>query len=467
MPNHALLHGRNVLNTPERKIRRVNVLTADFDEEGNWVPPVDASAHGIEGYKAPELAPKLVCRGQGMLDFKRKSDTSSFPQDFADYIRSYGEIYHWPAGGFHVVNRIADAKAILANKQFTANRATFFVEKMPDVDLDHIGDFFGVVARMMVMSDGKVHGMRRRSALFGINNELITYFIPSIRREANKLLDVLEETGELEFCTQCANILPASVLSYMFGIPDEDRAEFGRCTKIMTGFFGGSVDYTNEVAIECNGATVVIREYVRKLLLARKAKPENDFMSGMIEAQAKYNLMDDEIISQAAMMLVAGQVTSTDQIANNAFLMIDTPGVYQDLVEHPELMVSAQEEFMRWDPAVNFLFRVCKKRCTINGQRIDGGDTVFMSGHVINRDPDAFDNPTVIDIRRNNTKHFAFGHGAHYCIGARLGRIMMEELFTALVTRFPNVRFDPTRPPERDHYSLSFSGWKSMHLLKE
>ncbi len=464
--NHALLHGRFELNGPGRKIRRVNVMTADFDADGNWVPPVDGASAGLTGVKAPELAPKFVATGQGLLEFKRTSNQSTFPQKFADYVRGYGEIYHWPYGGFHVITRAEDAKAILASKHFTANRATFFVSKMPDVDLDLIGDFFGVVSRMMVMSDARVHGMRRKSALFGINNDLISSFIPKIRETANRLIDPLDSRGELEFVTEVARPLPSMVLADLFGIPEEDREMFRVCANTMTGFFGGSVAYTNEVAIECNEATIKIREYFRKVLDDRRVNPQNDFMTGMLEAQQKYNLMDDELISQAAMMLVAGQVTTTDQLCNNLFLMLDVPGLYEELVAEPSLVANAQEELKRRDPAVTFLFRVAKERQIIHGQRVDAGDTVFMANHALNRDPDVYENPDVIYIRRENIKHFAYGHGAHYCIGARLGRIIMDELFTAMVTRFPKLHLTPGKPAERDHYSLSFSGFASLSVSR-
>lgn len=462
--NHALLHGRYALNNSNRRIRRVNVMTADFDEQGRWIPPEGAAS--IQGVKAPSLHSKIVKHGQGLLDFKRGADVSGFPQDFSDYIRSHGETYHWPAGGFHVVTRAADARQILRSKHFTANRATFFVAKMPNVDLDLIGDFFGVVSRMMVMSDAKVHGMRRKSALFGITPELIDSFTPRIAQTVDALLDPLERDGSMEFVTALARVLPSTVLADMFMIPEADREFFRKCANTMTGFFGGSVEYTNEVAVECNEATIAIREYFRGLLEDRRRNPQNDFMTGMLEAQQKYNLRDDEVISQAAMMLVAGQVTSTDQICNNLFLMLDTPGVYARLVADPERIPGAQEEFKRWDPAVNFLFRVAKERQIINGQRIDAGDTVFMSAHVLNRDPDEVEDPDVIRIDREGVKHFAYGFGPHYCIGARLGRVQMDLLFRAMVRRFPKLRFTPGTTPVRDHYSLAFSGFTSIELSR-
>ncbi len=463
--NHALLHGREALRSSGRTLRRVNIMTADYDEAGNWIPPVDEdednSTHNMH-----DLAEKTVKKGQGLLDFKLHSDVATFPQDFSKYINSHGEIYHWPAGGFHMITRYEDAKNVLTNKKFTANRATFFVQKMPDVDLNNIGDFFGIVARMMVMSDGKVHGMRRRSALQGISRGFVESFLPAIKQTVNKLLDPLEKNGEMEFVTEIARVLPSSVLADMFGIPEKDREFFRKCSNIMTGFFGGSVDYTNEVAIECNNAAIAIRDYFFDVIKERRANPQNDFLTHMLKAQEQYSLTDDELVSQATMMLVAGQVTTTDQICNNIFLMLNEPGAYAKLKANPELISSANDEFTRIDPAVNFIFRVATERMVINGQRIDAGDTVFISGHTINRDPEMFQSPDEIQLDRKRNRHMGFGHGPHLCIGASLGRMQMDSLIEAMVSRFPDLHFTPGKTPERDHYSLSFSGFKTIDISK-
>ena len=140
--------------------------------------------------------------------------------------------------------------------------------------------------------------------------------------------------------------------------------------------------------------------------------------------------------------------------------------MYDRLKEEPELIPNSNEEFTRYDPAVTFVFRVAKERQIINGQRIDAGDTVFMSGHALGRDPEIYDDPDVIKIDRQGIKHFGFGHGAHFCIGAGLGRMQMNILFEELLRRFPNLRFTDGKPPTRDHYSLSFSGFLTMDLSK-
>ncbi|NES73239.1 MAG: cytochrome P450, partial [Okeania sp. SIO2D1] len=131
----------------------------------------------------------------------------------------------------------------------------------------------------------------------------------------------------------------------------------------------------------------------------------------------------------------------------------------------PELLPNALEEFKRIDPAVTFLFRVANADVVINGQQIYAGEAVFISNHCVNRDLPETENPEQICIERKGIRSFAFGYGAHYCIGARLGRLQIQELFASMIARFPNLQLSPKYSPERDHYSLAFSGFKTLPIL--
>ena len=76
---------------------------------------------------------------------------------FTNYIKSKRDIYFWPQGGLHVVTRADLAKEVLDSKAFSADRSSFFISRMPNIDLRLLGDFFGAVSKMMVMSDDQAH----------------------------------------------------------------------------------------------------------------------------------------------------------------------------------------------------------------------------------------------------------------------------------------------------------------------
>ena len=408
---------------------------------------------------------RRVCEGESFLDFKRRAKTESFHEDFANYTKSYGDVYYWPQGGFHVVTDIALAKEVLTTSIYSANRASFFISRMPHLDISIIKDFFAVVGRMMVMSDEREHQRRRNAGSQGINEKLLNLYRPKIEAVVAKLLQPLKDDGSIEFVEGVARQLPQTVLADLFCIPESDRDLFNRCSNIMTGFFGGAVEYTNEVGKEVNEAAIAISQYFRGLIDERRENPQDDFFSGMLAVQEEFELDDEDIISQAVMMLVAGQVTTTDQICNNMYLMLKTQGVYQRLQENKGLLATTTEEFKRLDPAVTFLFRVATKDTTLGDQSIAAGETIFIANHAVNRDVSEFKQPEEVNIERKGMKHFAYGHGPHYCMGARLGRLQMSILFGKMLEMFPQLSFDSENLPERDHYSLSFSGFKKIPII--
>jgi cytochrome P450 len=88
---------------------------------------------------------------------------------------------------------------------------------------------------------------------------------------------------------------------------------------------------------------------------------------------------------------------------------------------------------------------------------------MFISSHAINRDLPGHEKPEELNIHRK-AQNFAYGHGAHYCIGAKLARMEMKALFEKLLTVIGAFEIDPAVESVRDHYSLSFSGFKNLNL---
>src|SRR5581483_12394173 len=74
------------------------------------------------------------------------------------------------------------------------------------------------------------------------------------------------------------------------------------------------------------------------------------------------------------------------------------------------------------------------------------GDEVVRAGQQVvlllaaaNRDPTAFADPETLDVARDDVHHLAFGHGAHFCLGASLARLEAQAAIGKLVERFPSM----------------------------
>jgi cytochrome P450 len=406
---------------------------------------------------------RVVKTGESFLDFKKNCSVDEFPNRFSRYLLEMGDIYYWEKGNFHVVTNNSLAKQIMRSPDFSADRGQFFISRMPNIDLRLITDFFSVVQKMMVMKDGKEHMQVRKAATDGLEDPVLEKFKTTLEKTITTLLENAFAKKEIEFVEEIAKQLPSTVLADLFSIPMEDRSDYFVWANNMTAFFGGAVAYDNQTAKEVNDSASKIRDYFRKIIAERKKKLGDDYLSYLVRSQKTYQLTDDELVSQAVMMLVAGQVTTTDQICNIMYLFASQSNLQLRLRQDPSLLANAIEECKRFDPAVTFVFRVAKKDVELSGHQILAGETVFISNHCVNRET-TLEGPFKLDITRPINQHFAYGHGAHYCLGAKLGRMQMNLLFEKMLTKYPFLILNPNSETKRDHYSLSFSGFKEIHL---
>jgi cytochrome P450 len=397
--------------------------------------------------------------GQSFHEFKREANVSTFPNDFANHVNFEDQTYFWPAGNFHIVTNFEDAKEALKNPAISADRSSFFISRMPNMDLSLIQDFFSVVSKMMVMSDGKDHQRKRMAASVGFEDHVLDRFKSKVAESVDSLLEEAFSKSKVDFVNDIAKKLPCTVLADLFCIPEKDREQFYKNSITMTAFFGGGTGYENEDGIKVNSAASSLKTYFKELINERKLVPGDDYVSSLLKVQKRFDLSDDEIIAQAIMMLVAGQVTTTDQLCNNMFLLADNEDHQDTLRNDPTLISNALEEYKRFDPAVTFIFRVAKEETKIGDQEIKSGDTIFISSHCVNRSQ--LEDGNDLNISRENIQHMSYGHGAHYCIGAKLGRLEMNLLFNQMIKKYPKIKVTKAK---RDHYSLSFSGFSELEL---
>jgi cytochrome P450 len=98
-------------------------------------------------------------------------------------------------------------------------------------------------------------------------------------------------------------------------------------------------------------------------------------------------------------------------------------------------------------------------------KQISKGDTIHMSLFGVHLDPEMNPDPHKFDIERKNVQHFAFGGGAHYCLGAGLGKAQAKIALPLLFERFPDLGFAPGREVKHK-VAPAFNGYGEVWLVK-
>jgi cytochrome P450 len=151
-------------------------------------------------------------------------------------------------------------------------------------------------------------------------------------------------------------------------------------------------------------------------------------------------MSDQEIVTQCNLLLIAGNVTTTDLIGNGVKALLDHPQQLAKLRARPELINNAIEEVLRYDSPVTNSGRNVQRELTMRGCPMQLGDSITVSLASANHDPEVNPDPTRFDIERADIQHQSFGGGKHTCLGAPLARVEAQEGITALLQRFPNLR---------------------------
>lgn len=180
-------------------------------------------------------------------------------------------------------------------------------------------------------------------------------------------------------------------------------------------------------------------DYFDALLDLRRRSPEDDVLTRLL-ALEEPPFGREWTRATLALLLFAGHESTRATIGNGMLALLTRPDAMKRLRKDPCLLDRAIEEMLRFDGPFMRLDRVASGDVDMRGQQITSGDRVVLILGAANRDPARFPQPDVFDIDRANIDHLAFGHGEHFCLGARLARMELAIGFEALLRQLPLPR---------------------------
>jgi cytochrome P450 len=289
----------------------------------------------------------------------------------------------------------------------------------------------------MLNSDPPDHGRLRRLVSKAFTPRRVERLRPRVTAITEGLLDDLSGHGarsETDLLASFAFPLPITVICELLGVPASDRDDFRAWSATV-------VSDTASPAVFGEHATAMIR-YFLALLAGKRREPADDLLSALLAARDSGDrLSENELVSMAFLLLVAGHETTVNLIASGMLALMLNPAEFGRLRADPALIGAAVEELLRYvNPVNNATLRCAAEPVEIGGVRIGRGDPVLVSLSGANRDPARFGDPDRLDLARDGSGHLAFGHGIHYCLGAPLARLEAEIAFAGLLTRFGSVQ---------------------------
>jgi cytochrome P450 len=262
-----------------------------------------------------------------------------------------------------------------------------------------------------------------------------------IEEIADELLDGLSKRKEFDLIADYAVPLPVTIIAEMLGVPAKDQATFKRWSDHLVGFLDPQAAPPPHVLKRTREEFFT---YMGRIAAERRRQPADDLMTALVQAEEKgQRLSEIELHGTLALLLAAGNETTTNLIGNGMLALLRHPEELQRLRAQPDLMESAVEELLRWDSPVQFTARMPTTDVEFRGHRFRQGEALVAILGSANRDPEAFADPERLDLGRQDNRHLSFGHGIHFCLGAQLARIEAQIAFRELLRRLPDLHVPP------------------------
>jgi len=346
-----------------------------------------------------------------------------------------------------------EVRAALTDGLMTSERIKRFEGELTERSGGDAGGetVFRIMSRWLTYDDGAIHHRLRRV--------LSAPFMPgAVKRHQAETVEVVDQLidrvellsreGDVDLIREFASLVPSAVISRILGIPDNDverlRHWSEELTLLVLGAFGAPDRHAR-----ARDAFVELEAYVRAAVDERRSQPRDDVLSAYTAAAFEDEAMtEDELISSVILIIFGGHETTTNLIGTSLLNLCRFPAARRQMLAGEVEPRLAIEEFLRFDGPVKAFFRDVAQDHVRQGQNLRKGDRALLVLGAANHDPEAFERPDDLDLKRGPSRHLSFGTGIHLCIGASLARMEAAAAIPAFLQRFPHFDLAAGYEPE-------------------
>jgi hypothetical protein len=303
-------------------------------------------------------------------------------------------------------------------------------------DPDALGAPIGPVPP--ISSDPPFHADARRLLLPAFSPKVIDPLRKEVEEICNKLIDDMGDVDAIDAAVQYTQHIPVLVVAQMVGLPLSDADRFRGWVDMVLGGIGA------ERSEERLAQFMAMDEYLTKHIEEHIENPQDDLTTYLLNAEIfGEKLSPRHVFGTILLLIIAGIDTTWSGIGSSLWHLASNPVDRRRLVENPDKIPTAVEEFLRAYAPVT-MARMVTDDMEFHGVQMKKEDRVLLPFPAANRDENQFANPAVVDIEREENRHAAFGLGIHRCIGSNLARLEMNVAIEVFLKRFPDFELDMT-----------------------
>ncbi len=260
---------------------------------------------------------------------------------------------------------------------------------------------------------------------------------PMIDHWTTWFIDQVIERGECDLASVIG--VPAVVTLDWLGLDVADWQRYSRALHSVLADSPGSAAHTRSVEVDIPW----MEEQIVTAIATRRTEPRDDLITHLLGQEVDGAPITDDGVYSLVELLISGGVGTTASLVSQTLVHLARhPDQRQQLIDQPELLVRAVEEFLRAFSPTQALARTVVQDVEFRGCPMKRGDRVLLAWSSANRDEAQFEAADEVDLERWPNRHTAFGMGIHRCAGAHLGRAMARSLIGQLLERMPDYEID-------------------------
>lgn len=359
-------------------------------------------------------------------------------------MRELGPVLYYPARDLFLLNGFTEVNAALRDRRLGRDYRHLYT----DSDFGQSGPdprwaAFNASERWSLLNiEPPDHTRLRRLITKVFTARSIAALRPAIETLAAKHLTAALGAGgdaPIDLIVGYAQPFSVAVICTLLGVPLADGPRMLDWSHAIVKMYEFSTtDSERESADRAAGDFIA---YVHQLIEARRAHPENDLISELVQvADEGEKLTVDEIVCTVIVLLNAGHEATVNTLGNGMRALLNHPDQWARVTSGEVAPAVVVEEMLRWDAPLQLFERwVLEEGVQFGGRTFAVGERIGMMFGSANRDPARFVDPDTFDAARGESTHIGFGGGLHFCVGAPLARLELE-VSVSLLRDVPGLR---------------------------
>lgn len=401
------------------------------------------ASRGNTSAPASDVSRKVAVLLSRLRSARKFGEGQSNPAPVYKELRDCGDVVPSPWGGVIVTSYEACSQVLRDRTYGTPDHAWRVEQGEPRWTSPASAEF----SQMIMLLNPPEHTRQRRVLGNTFDRSTLTRLSSVVGELVDDVLDELElrmrQDGEADYAEIVGDGLPVAAVGRWLGVPKADYPLLREWTHGQA--WSQELFPTPAQLTVADASALNLKAYFEELVEERTKSPGDDVLSSWIREWGEVEKDPEQaasIVQRLATFSIMAGLETTSNLLNAAMWQLDRhPDQANWLRYHPEGIPAAVEEILRYDPAVSITTRVGSRSDSLSDVAVGKGQLVYVCIGSAHHDPRFISDPDRFDVRRPGpTRHLAFGQGAHFCLGAGLGRLEGQVLLRRMLTRFPTLR---------------------------